>query len=436
MFIRKRFIRETLAGTTLALLASSAWADLGWSVDAGVGHTDNATLVDVDPVSDTLPSIGGAIAFDQQTRRVQASIKGQGNYVHYVDDTYDDDFIGNATASLVFGILPETFLWTIEDNYGQIAINQFAPVTPDNRQNLNDFSTGPDLIIRLGSQSDIVLAGRYGSSRYEDSEQIDSETLQGSLSFRRHVSQTSFWGLVASTSRIEYDSPGSPHYDQPMAYATWQSDGARQSLSIDAGVNRIDTANDSFTNPLVRVGWNRKLSPSWTMDLHLGSEYQNTAQQFVTQRAQLERENEKVGISEVPAANHYGGLEFAFERTRTRFSIGGSYSKLDYVVDNGLNADNWGIQAQFSRRMTPRLQGFLTYRIDDRNYEADSGLDETLQTAELRLDWRAGRATFLTVGYSYSDSDSDSTTNTYAANLVFLTISYRYGTLTESPMAY
>jgi hypothetical protein len=422
-----------IAAATLAMLAPPAFADIGWSIDAGAGRTDNATLVDSNPVSDTLSSVGGAIAYTIDSRRIEASLNGHGNYVHYIDDTYDDDFQGFAAGSLALGIVPDTFLWTINDTYGQIAIKQFEPLTPANRQNVNRFTTGPDLILPLGSQSDMKFSARYGDARYEDSDQIDSQTLEGSIAFRRNLSQSTYLGLIASNTRVEYDVPGSQTYDRPAVYGTLDSTGARQSISIAVGVNRVEVDDETFTKPLVRVDWNRRVSPSWTLNLDLGSEYRNTAEQFASQGVDLGPDAANVGVSAIPAATYRGGLGIEFRRPRVQFTLGGGYLQTNYVIDNGLNEDTWYGNTELSRRFTPRLQGFVDYRLEKRKYEANPTQDSDRKVAGARLELLAGKATYLALGYRYTDSSSDASLNTYTDTLYYLTLSYRRGTIASAP---
>src|SRR5690606_34442176 len=142
--------------------------------------------------------------------------------------------------------------------------DQFQPPTPDNRQNINMFSTGPLFIARLGNQSQLRLARQFDDSRNQDSEQIGNQMVQASIAFERYLSANTFWAIVASSRRVEYDAPDAETYDQPALYATWQSTGARQTLSIDLGVNRVDGFDDEFTEPLVRVDWLRSIAPSWS----------------------------------------------------------------------------------------------------------------------------------------------------------------------------
>lgn len=425
-------MKTSLIGAALLIISPVALAELAWSVDTGVGHTDNARLTPTNTESDTLPWVGGMIEFEREGRRLRASLAGQGSYVHYMDDTFDDDFVGSAAGFLELGIVPETFLWTIEDHFGQASVDQFEPVTPENRQNINTFTTGPDFIARLGSQSQLRLAARFSDTTYERSDEIDTQTLTGSISFVRNLSPNTSWAIVAAAQRIDYDAPGVETYEQPSLYVSWQSRGARQALAVDLGANRVEGFGDSHTKPLLRLNWSRRIAPSWTLDANAAAEYRNTSEQFIGRRrlGVSPAATTDLGISAAPAETYEGGLALTFERLRTRFSVGGGYSQLNYVVDTGLDEDSWFGFTQLSRRFTPRLQGFLTYRIEKKDFE-DVGQDDTDQTAELGLDWRAGKSLFLTLGYNYSDSDSSSFTNTYTSNVVYLTVSYRYGTTSQ-----
>jgi uncharacterized protein (PEP-CTERM system associated) len=276
----------------------------------------------------------------------------------------------------------------------------------------------------------VTFSARYTDTQYETSNQIDSNRYLGSIAFRRHVSDTTTWGVVASQQHTEYDAPGSPEYDQPMLYGTWQTTGARQSLAIDVGANRIEDDNESATKPLLRVNWTRRIATSWSMGLNLKSEYQNTADQFLNSNLIRNPDTAELGISQAPAANYSGELSFAFQRPRTKLTVGSGYSELHYATNNGLNEKDWYGAVQVTRRHTPRLEGFINYRIDKRTYDSNASQDDTRQRAELGLDWRLGKSVYMTAAYQYSSSDSDSAINRYNASLVYLMFSIRQGTIT------
>ena len=426
-----RLITGAAIAAALTLSAGTATAEIGWSVGVGAGRSDNANRVETGKIDDTLMTLGGALAYELESPRVQASISGNATYLDYLDNTYDSDFLASGDGSLVFGIMPERFLWTFEDTFGQITINQFQPVTPENRQNANYFSTGPDLFLRLGSQTDLRIGGRYADSRYEESDTANDQRLSGDIALIRRTSPQVAWSAVGSASRVEYDVPGNPGYDLQSIFGRVEAEGARQTVNLDLGATRIADGGESYTNPLVRLTWNRLLTPSWTMDLSLGSEYQNTGDRFVSGAGGPDGGTGGVNVSNIPSENYRGALTFSFTRPRTGFYIGTGYSRDNYIRSGLEDQTVWSARLGVSRRFTQRLQGFADATYQQRDFQSAIGGDNT-RMFSTRLDWSFGRATFVTVGYRYEDRSSDIGTNGYTENLIYLSVSYRYGTIGEA----
>lgn len=113
-------------------------------------------------------------------------------------------------------------------------------------------------------------------------------------------------------------------------------------------------------------------------------------------------------------------------------SIGAGHSEKHYVEENGVDEDAWYAYFDVTRRLTPKLDVFVRYRVNQRDYQGGpiDGTDE--QSAELGLDWNVGKSTFLTLGYQRMDSDSNSLINKYKKNMLSLNVSYRQG-MTSAP---
>ena len=416
-----------VAVTSLALSAPVALADIGWSVESGIKHSDNVTLNDIGEVSDTIASLGGSLSLDRDSRRIQASLIGNGSYRNYLDGTYDDELVGQAAANLLLKLAPDRFHWSFEDTYGQVATNQFAAVTPENRQNINTLSTGPDFLLRLGRQTTLQLSGRYGDTNYQDSSELNTSNWGGSVSVLRNSSSKNSVGVVAEQNRFSYDAPATPNYDQQALYVSWQASGARQSLYVAIGANRVKSVDGSNSNPMLRVDWQRRVTPSWTMNVDLASEYQNTGQQFASQTTGSNSGATNVGISAAPAAARRAGTSFTYQSPRTRVTIGSGYSQLDYVGASTLDEDGWNAMANVHRRLTPRVNGSLGYRINKRDYDAVLNPGRTERIAEAGLDWGFGKSTFLILEYRHTAATSPSPDFRYTDNSISLRVSYRRG---------
>lgn len=423
-------LKAATAFIGLAIAASSARADVGWSLDAGLLRTDNAALTNTAKIKDTLTSVGGAVAWELESSRTKISLNGAGSQLHYLNDTFDDDLVGRADLSAVFQLVPERISWTIQDSYGQVAANPFAPATPTNRQDVNFLTTGPDFRLRLGSRTSLQIAGRYGDTRYQGAGNIDTSNWGGSAGLVRELSSATSLGIYGSQTRHSYDDPLTPQYDQRAGWISLQSRNARQSLSADIGFDRVSGAGFSGNNPLLRLLWDRRIYPSWRMRLRLNSEYQNTGQQFAQNYAPV------VGIETQPAKTRLGDLSFIFERSRTAVGIGGGWRKADYKGAAALDEDGWFAHADLSHRFSPSLQVFVRSQLDHRSYRA--GLDQNIRrwTGETGLDWRLGRSLFLTLGYSHSGSDGDTTVNRYSQNLFSGRLSWRGGSTVIAPRTF
>jgi hypothetical protein len=412
--------------TALTLSAGAATAEVGWSVDAGASHTDNAARVATGKADDTLATLGGTLSYGHESRRIEAALSASGTYMNYLDGSYQDDFVSQARGSLVLGIVPERFLWTVDDTYGQITVNEFQSVTPTNRQNANYFSTGPDLILRLGSATSVKIGGRFADSRYERTDTVNDQRLSGSVTLSRNTSPNVTWSVVADAARVEYDLPGNPGYDQQSLYGLLQAQGARQSLEFGLGGNQVADNGETYSNPLLRLTWTRKLTPSWSLAVNAGSEYRNTGDQFRSAVAAGGTGTEAIRVTGIPSEAYFGGVSLSFERPRTTFGVGANFSRDNYVRSSEPDKNSWSTSAGVSRRFTRRLRGFLDASYQKRDFQSGIGEDKTTLLSA-KLDWALGRSTFVTAGYRHEDRSSNIGANGYTENVISLSVSYRYG---------
>ncbi len=388
-----------------ALSATESGTQLEWSVTSALGHTDNATRVDTDPISDTTGSVGGTINLAREGSRVNATLRANGDYLSYFDDTYDNEFLGSAAATIRVGLVGDALTWSLDNTFGQTTTNEIAASTPDNRGNVNVVSTGPDLRLPIGSATDLLVRGRYENSSYQDATNVDSHTWTGGAAVVRRVSPAVTWSFNADTSHVVYTDSS---YNEQEVFAQLQATGARQTLTVDLGVNFLDQGGQTDQTSLVRVNWTRRLTPSWTLALDAGSEYLNAAEQFAA------------GVSGVPDGTALGGtqdviltdqakredsagLSLAFEGPRTTLYVSSDASR-ERIPDSdstdpdsaSLDRDTWSVGAGASRRLTQSLQAFIETSYEKRDFRGSNEDDKT-STVTTGLDWQLGRVLFLGV---------------------------------------
>jgi len=406
--------------------ATESGAQLAWSVGTAVGYTDNATLVDTDPISETTGSVGGTIDLTREGSRLDATLRGAGDYNTYFDDTYDNEFLGSAAATILFRLFGDTLTWSLDNTFGQATTNEFEPSTPDNRGNTNVVSTGPNLRLIIGSATELVVTGRYEKSTYQDANDVDSHSWTGGAGMVYRVSPAVAWSFNVDASRVVYDDATSdPNYNQQNVFAQLEVNGARQTLTADLGIGFLDQGGQTNQAPLIRINWTRRLAPSWRLALDASSEYLNSADQFVAGVAdgpELGGTQDITLTTEVPR-DDAAELSLAFERPRTTLSISGGVTQENYPNSGSLDRSTWALGARASRQITQSLQAILETSYEDRNFSGTNEDDNTT-TVTARIDWRLGKAFFLGLRGG-TERRSGNTGFAYDETAYQLSLSYR-----------
>jgi hypothetical protein len=412
-------VASLLLGTAISA------AELDWSLESAIGHTDNATRVANNEISDDIGSIGGTIDLNREGSRIDARLRGAGSFRTYLDDTYDDEFLGSGAAEFRLGLVGDALIWAIDDTFGQVLSDTFEPSTPDNRENLNVFSTGPDLHLQVGRTTELLVQGRYEDASYQSSDNADTQRVTGDIALIRRPSASVAWSLHASTSHVEYDTAGDTDYDNHEIFVRLESTGAHQTLTADLGAGFLDGGNQKDQAMVMRVDWTRHLTPSWHMELGAISEYRNADDQFVSGVAGGSDlgGTQDVLLSGQAMRNDSAALSLHFTRPRTTLRLLGDIGKESYPDTDGLDRDRWSLGVEASRLLTARLRATIEARHEDRSNDNSVDDDKTSMFGA-RLDWRVGKALYIGLQGRHEDRSGE-TDFGYTETIYGASISYR-----------
>jgi hypothetical protein len=130
------------------------------AVDAGLIYSDNASLGANGP-SDTLAEVGLIGNVTQSTALLDYHVDSDIALVKYLRDTYATEPTGYFDGKAELKIAPGFFSWIGRETYAQLAIEPFAPVTPDNLENVNYLTTGPRFTLRPTLRTTATLDLEY-----------------------------------------------------------------------------------------------------------------------------------------------------------------------------------------------------------------------------------------------------------------------------------
>ena len=159
------FLNLFLVFTGLFGSSPLAAAEFDAEFRAGYITTDNILLAPTDEIDENIWTGGLTLDLAEESSRITTDIHVVADYLDY-DQSFESEWIGGINALIDFTLIDEHLNWVIRENFGQRLVNVFETPNPGNRENVNYFTTGPDLRFPIGGQNFIGLEGRYSTVRY------------------------------------------------------------------------------------------------------------------------------------------------------------------------------------------------------------------------------------------------------------------------------
>jgi hypothetical protein len=449
---RLSVLRRPIAVITALGLASTTGAEtLTYGVDVGVAETDNVTLSPTDKVSQTMATADVDFDVKQQTRLLDLDAKGNFSDLDYLQGAYGNQLLGRFDGVARIALIPQRLTWVFQDDFGQSALDPFTPTVPTNLENVNYFTTGPDLSLRLGGTSFLNATARVARVQYETSP-FNSDRLLGSLAWGLHLSANSSISLNGETERVLFENTVlNTDYDHSSAFVRYELQGARTDLSADLGATNVRENDTSTDGGLAKIQLSRKISPAAKLTLSLGHDLTDASTSFSGLQSGA------IGVvGSAPAAvtstsytTNYASLGWQYQRNRTTIGISGRWEKDTYAGAPQFDYTRGGAEFSVERKLTHALTAQLIGRlyktdyvnavVSSQNGSTDyvNGLAPATVTGEngssdyedgivgAVLSWRPGRALELRLRCEHSSHDATGVNTSYRENRVFLTIGYR-----------
>jgi hypothetical protein len=434
--IGRRQARVTTApaifAAVLPLLASNGAlaANLDYQLTAGYGHSDNIARVSTGEQEEDIASAGVRFSFDHRSPRLDADLVGDLAYYDYLDDTFDSEFLGNIAGTTRVALVPERVEWVFADNFGQVLRDPFTPATPENRENINVFTTGPELALALGSQTRLLLGARYSLTTYEDSP-FDSDSVLGEVAIERSLSSSTSIALHGRGQQVRYDESFlNADYDQAEAFLRYSAAGIRTFLTLDVGYNQVDreASTETESSPLLQLELSRRISASSTINLTAGSHYANGGAAFAAAQTggEIDLGTTPGRQSTIPFRDDYGSFGWQYQRNRNDLSLTAGYREYTYEGEPLLDQTLASIVGTAQHQLSPQMSVALNLLYETAGFD-EPNRDYDDLGGGLSLSWSMSRHVVLSFTYEYVDRSSDLATTEYKENRVWLTLGWQRG---------
>lgn len=240
-------------------------------------HSDNIERDASNERSELVHSYLAGFSYLENTADLVARVFAQATYYDYQDDTFTDESVYNLNSSLIWTISPQRFTWTVEDAYEETQISTTVADTPANRTNINVFSTGPDLYVRLSPVNTLAFGARAGDVSTSETN-IDNDRLSASARWLYQATSFSIYSVNFETLDVNYDDNASNiDYTRHDAFVRADYHPSRSQYLIDLGASKISPdRGEELEGTLTRLSWIRQLTQESSFGLSASGEYADT----------------------------------------------------------------------------------------------------------------------------------------------------------------
>lgn len=423
----KRGLARRLLVVGLAICAACTQAlavELETMLSTGVGYSDNIGRDQVTTIDEIFARAGMTVDVVEDSPTLILDIRSALTYQWY-DETFDSEFVGGVDAYGSYTLIPERLVWTVEEDYGQVLSDVFLPSRPDNREDANYFSTGPEIDIPLGIRTSIGLDLEYSSVRFED-QPFDNDRRRALVSLSREVREGSFLSLNVLGERTEFDDAfAANNFDRYETYIRLDGERGRNIFSADVGYTEIDVQEGSSDGLLARFSVARQVSPLATLTISGGSRYsdQGNIFRFLQGLSRAPGQTIDVNGTATPFRNDFANVVYVADGERTGISFRVGWNGEDYEDRADLDREGLFADLFLERDLTRRIFANVDLRYTRREF-SDVSRSDTDTFAGLLLGYRLNLAFNVTAQVGRFERNANVNTVEFTENFVFLGVNY------------
>lgn len=304
---------------------------------------------------------GGSLAIEAGVRFAKNSGRLTGNaefdaaHREYSESNFSGENLFRLNSDFRYTVIPDRFIWTLSDEFGQLSAFSFDPVAPSFREDTNLLRTGPTLQFSIGPRVEAQVGAHFSDVYYETAD-IDNQEVGGELELRRDVGALRSVYVRANAARTSFDrSELYADVENRAVLLGYRSQLRRLSLVAEVGYNSVKLGDSTASGALFRLIGYRYVAPGTLVGLDLSREYSNAAEAF--RRSDTFLSSSLSDTNVLPAAEPFREerANLRLQRSVTKSELSASvYSvRESYVRSTGSDRAYWGLGARWSVKVSP-----------------------------------------------------------------------------------
>lgn len=393
--------------------------DISYTASASTIYTDNSRQTQTNKQDDLIVVMSTGFTLEENQPGYTLRLAPNITYRNFTQDTFGDETRAALSSQAIWRITPSTFSWEIADNISTQIVDSTQNNTPDNQQEINEFITGPTIILRIGQLDTFNINSRYRNIHAETGD-IDNERYSTHINWQHTLSSTMAYSLNYAHEKVDFDNPLSVDFYTNEVFLRIDFQRHLSTLVFDVGVNEIDRDNqEKRDGSLTRLNWNYQITPraafstAWTNEFgDRGQVIQDTAIQggSTTTANVFERTRWSSSYIRTTTFTQFSTRVFLeeqdFEGTITDQKTKGVNLDMGFDVTH---ATNFGV---FGNYTNTKFIDTASTRVDDQT------------RIGLRLRYQISLTLTLAGSLSRTQRDSTVATRDFDENRVIITLNY------------
>jgi hypothetical protein len=427
----KCFTRVVLGATLFSSLGAFA-LEFEPGVGAGLEYTDNAALTPDNEDSDLIAIgyLGARIEDDSGPLHGRATTSL--SYNHYTENTFSDKYYFNLGANAGWRMIENRLEWQLQNYFTQQSINSLDANTPNNTQNTNAFSFGPNIYFPLSGPHAFTLRPLYRDFYYENSDTDNQQyALQAAWTYKMY--RTLDVGLVGEVARVKYDDDQLyPNYTSKTLHLALSGRRVNSEYTLNLGATSIDRErSDNFEGFTGNLTWLINLTGRSSIRARVVSELTDTSTNLLNASARPENgdfSNEQ--ISGDVLRNNTIRVAYAREGSTLNSDIWAEMRKLDYKESNqDRDTQTFGIDLDYK---ISKLLSSGIYGRYDRVKETDVDRTDKRYKVGGTLSYQLSRKLRSVLDLRYWKKDSTVATEEYTEVSALVSLVYGFGQVSRA----
>lgn len=369
--------KAALAMSLLAAFPGTSFAvRINYDLGLSVLHSDNIGLAETDEASETVLSPQVNFQAEQTGSTVQMTLRGNLEYLHYLQNTFSDEARGELSGELNWSVLPERMDFVAKEYLTRQPINVLTGFNPSNQQQINVFITGPSFYARLGETTRGQFDLRYTNSYAEKTKAFNGDRYNAAARVLRDISTNTAISANMEATRVNFNvAAPATDYDRYDAYAGYARKLASIDFGIDAGYSWLDIGNDRVTTPMARANLTWQVSPRSEISGNLAYQFGDAAQDVVARAGEISgpliSDFTSADVLVGPAVFRQRRLEwgYRFSGERLTFQVRPYFQRIFYLDNLTPDQRNRGGVVQVDYLLRPRLTMTLLAAREDRDFD-------------------------------------------------------------------